>query len=146
MSNLFIIDGVGLAGLAIIYHNQDTSHPLYELFSPTGSVNKKYLTSEASIMAAFSMVADLNKPDLMVALKRVVKYLFDMTVPYFDIFYKDHVKFFQDYGTFVQAVGSQYAPHILDSAYLAADLYPGAIIVGRETPFYKHHKITVEAV
>lgn len=146
MFNQFIIDGVGLAALAIIYHDKDTSHPLYELFSPASSVNNKYLTTEASIMAAFSMVADMNKPDLMDALKRVVRYFFDMAAPYFDIFFKDQVMLFQGYGTFVQAVGSQYPPHILDSAYLAAELYPGAIIVGRDTPFYKQHKIIVKAV
>ncbi|XOV78414.1 MAG: hypothetical protein ACFHVJ_15895 [Aestuariibacter sp.] len=146
MSNIYVIDGIGLAGLAIIYHDKNKSHPLFKLFSPSGSLNKKYITTEASIMAAFSMVADMKKPKLTEALKRVVRYFFDMTVLHFEIEYKDSAKLCQDYGTFVQGVGTQYSPYILDSGFLAVELYPGAVIVGKDSPFYRSEGVTVHAI
>jgi len=146
MSNIFVIDGIGLAGLAIIYHDKNKSHPLFQLFSTSGTLNKKYLTTESSIMAAFGMVADMNKPKLTEALKRVVRYFFDMTVPHFEIEYKNSAKLCQDYGTFVQGVGTKYPSHILDSAFLAIELYPGAVIVGKNSPFYNSEGVSVHAI
>lgn len=146
MSNIYVIDGMGLAGLAIIYHDKNTSHSLFQLFSPGNSLNKKCITTESSIMAAFSIVADLNNPKLTEALKRVVRYFFDMTEPHFSIEYKDSAKLCQDYGTFVQGVGTEFPSYILDAAFLAIELFPGAVIVGKDSPFYKSGGVSVYAI
>lgn len=146
MANLYVIDGFGLAALAIIYHDKAKDHALYHLFDQNSSVTSKYLTTEASIMAAFSMVSALKKPRLVDALKRVVRYFFDETVMHFAIEHKTSARICQDYGDFVSNFGANYPPHILDSAFLAAEMYPGAIIVGKASTFYNQEGITVHAV
>ena len=70
----------------------------------------------------------------------------DMTVLHFEIEYKDSAKLCQDYGTFVQGVGTLYSPYILDSGFLAVELYPGAVIVGKDSPFYRSEGVTVHAI
>jgi hypothetical protein len=60
--------------------------------------------------------------------------------------YKDSAKLCQDYGTFVQGVGTLYSPYILDAGFLAVELNPGAVIVGKDSPFYRSEGVTVHAI
>ncbi|MGI2145058.1 hypothetical protein [Shewanella frigidimarina] len=143
MSNIYVIDGVGLTSLALIYHDKKTTHELFLMLTGQASSNNKYITTETSIMTAFCLSANSGKPKLVEALKRVMQHFFDEAARNFEVVRKKPVKILQDFGTFVYENGSDHSMHVLDAAFIAAEMYPGAIVIGKSSQLYSSNGITV---
>ena len=143
MSQMFVIDAKGLVAIAIIFHDKLTQSALYQMLESPRSISDKYLTTETSIMTAFSMVADFKEPKLTDALMRVVRYFFDLAVPSFSLETKPKAQIYQVYGDFVQGHGTTVPSYVLDTCFVAKKIYPGSQIIGMHTDFYSANNITV---
>ncbi len=143
MSRIYVIDAVGLAKLAVIYHDKLTAHDYFTILSNTSAQKNKYLTTETCIVVAFELMAQLSKPKGMEAMMRIVQYFFDKTTPSFSIERKERAKLCSDFGIFAKDAIKGTPVHIKDAAFVAKELYPGATIIGDNHTFYRQATIDV---